>query len=177
MAKETKKSKSLAYIIAVVVIVLILAVVYMQLNKPAVTPAAPTAPEEKPAVTPAAPTAPAPTEKPAVTAAGEIAYGSRGILSDVKCEGGKISAIVTNVQQETMSVKPKSATSDLIIQVNGNRMQDFTCDKESLGAEEYTSCSDLMGVMAAKLKDTGNEVAVWFKSDANNRGTVTVDCK
>jgi hypothetical protein len=141
---------------------------------PPVTPPTPT--EE---VTPT-PTTPTPTETPQVTETGEVQYGTRGILSDVKCTGKTISAIITNVQDTTMKAIQNSMESDLIIQVNGNRMQEFVCDKTEIGPNGYTYCSDLVGNAALKEKMVRttrvNEVEVWFKGDNANRGVVEVNC-
>lgn len=118
-----------------------------------------------------------PSEAPAVQETGDIQYGSRGILSDVKCADGKISAIITNVQSTTMKALQNSMESDLAIQVNGMRIQDFVCDKTEIEAGKSTACSDMMGKLSSKIRAKGNEVAVWFKSDVKNRGVVTVDCE
>lgn len=143
-----------------------------------ITPTTPE-PEPTPVVEPT-PTTPTPTETPQVTEEGQIQYGTRGILSDVKCEGKTISAIITNVQPTTMKALPKSYNSDLIIQVNGNPMQGFVCDKTEIAPNEYTYCSDLIGSDAMKDKtirtDRLNQVAVWFKSDNANRGKFEVSC-
>ena len=169
------EKKNVYYIVAAVVVIVLLLVIVMK--KPMEEPAeVPVAPEPEPEVT--EPATPEPTQEPEVPEEGEdIQYGARGILSDVKCEEGLISAIISNVQEETMSVLPNSYKSDLIIQVNGMRMQDFTCDKESVAANEYTYCEDLMGKLGSKIRPAGNEVAVWFKSDQANRGVVVVDCE
>lgn len=137
----------------------------------------PVAPVEETPVEPAAPT---PTETPAVNEeTGKIDYGSRGILSDVKCEGKVISAIITNVFDTVQTATPNSYKSDLHIQVNGVNMQDFTCDKTEIGPKEYTYCSSLMPEnLRDKMvrTDRANEVAVWFSSDTSNRGLSTVSC-
>ena len=171
MTKTKKDNKNTFYIVAAVLVVIL--VVILMMRKPVVEEEAPEVvePEE---VVEEAPVI-APSEAPEVTEEGTIQYGTRGILSDVTCADGKITAIISNVQDESMTVKPKSYDSDLIIQVNGMRIQDFTCDKEEIGAGEYTYCEDMMGVLSVKIRDK-NEVAVWFKSDDANRGVETVEC-
>ena len=88
---------------------------------------------------------PEPTQEPEVTESGEVQYGSRGILSDVECEGKTISAIITNLNDETMTALQKSTSSDLHIQVKGINMQEFECDKEEIAPGDYTYCADLIG--------------------------------
>ena len=164
------KNKNIFYIIAVIVIVILIAV--FMTRKPAEAPSAPVT-EPEPVVT--EPTTPEPTEAPDVTEAGEVEYASRGILSDVKCEDGKMSAIITNVLDQEMNIKPNTYETDIKITVDGIISKWFVCDKETLGAGEYTYCSDLLGPdMSARLtNDDRNEVAVWFLSDPKNRGTVS----
>ncbi len=170
-------NKNLYYIIAVVVVVILIAVFMMR--KPAEAPAAPvTTPE--PVVT--EPTTPVPTQEVEVTEEGIVEYASRGILSDVKCEGKTISAIMTNLQDEAMTALPNSYKSDLHIQVKGINMQEFVCDKTEIEAGAYVYCSDLIGnqkrkdLMIKSGEETEVEVAVWFQNDKANRGIATVMC-
>lgn len=174
--KEMKKEKNntVPYIIGAIVVVVILVIIFMQMNKPAEIPTEPAAPEVD--TTPTEPAAPAPTETPDVAETGEIQYGSRGILSDVKCENGKISGIITNVLDVTVNVLPKSYENDARIMINGVNIQDFSCDKEVLAPGEYTYCEDLAGEIMSKRLSDSNELAVWFLSDNSNRGTLTVTC-
>ena len=165
--------KNTYYIIAAVVVVVLIAVFMM--NKPAKEPApVVTEPEPEPVTTPE-PTTPTPTQEVEVASTGEIDYASRGILSDVKCEGGKMSAIITNVLDQEMNIVPNTYDTDLRIIVDGIVSKWFVCDKTTLGVGEYTSCSDLLVPdMSNRLSnDAQNEVAVWFLSYPKKRGTVT----
>ena len=153
MAK-TKSYKNL--ILAAIIIIVVIVVIFMWTGEKT------------------APVTPGPTEAPQVGEEGEIAYGSRGILSDVKCVDGKIEGIITNVQPEIMTVKPGYG-SDVRIMVNGVTINDYTCDKETVAQNEYTYCSDMAGKWL-KLSDL-NMVSVWFSSDNKNRGTVKIPCE
>lgn len=129
---------------------------------------------------------PAPTQDVEIDTEAEegdkIAYGSRGILSDVKCEDGVISGIITNAfldTEQTVAVNEegRQQQSDVRIQVNGMNIYDYTCDKESIGPDEHTYCEDLMGKLKVKVRTTRpNEIAVWFDADRDNRGVTTVEC-
>ncbi len=148
-------------------------------EEPEQTPETEPEPEQEPEAVEDA--QPQPTEEPEVTEEGEIAYGARGILSDVECDGKTISAIIANVNDEVMTAIPQSHQSDLRIQVKGMNMQEFECDKEEIAPDEYTVCSDLIGNEQLKEKmipsDGGEiQVAVWFGGDTSNRGVKTVTC-
>ncbi|MBD3249817.1 hypothetical protein GF336_07255 [Candidatus Woesearchaeota archaeon] len=139
------------------------------------------APEPEPEPEPVEDTQAQPTEEPDVTDEGKIDYGTRGILSDVECDGKTISAIITNVNDDVMTAIPQSHQSDLRIQVKGINMQEFECDKEEIAPGEYAVCSDLIGNEKLKEKMISSEggdvqVAVWFASDSSNRGVQTVTC-
>ena len=167
------EKKNIYYIIAAIVIVVIIVVL---MRRPA-EEAAPVVTE--PESTVIEPTAPTPTEEPEVIRSEtgeveEIKYASRGILSDVKCENGKMSAIITNVQDITANIEPNTYETDVRIIVDGIVSKWFVCDKTELAPGEYTYCEDLLGPMSDRLtNDPQNEVAVWFLSDPKNRGSVT----
>lgn len=164
--------KNTYYIVAAIVVVVLIAVFISR--KPAEEPAPVVAPEPEPE--PVAPeTTPTPTQEVEQTETGEIDYASRGILSDVKCEGGKMSAIITNVLEEEMNVVPNTYETEVRIIVDGIVSKWFVCDKDTLAPGEHMYCSDLLGPdMSARLtNDDQNEVAVWFLSDPKNRGTVS----
>lgn len=170
--KKSKKNNTIYYVIAAIVVIIIIAVLVMK--KP-VEEAPVVVPEPEPEPAPEY-TTPAPTEEVVAPEAGEdIPYADRGILSDVKCEGGVMSAIITNVQEEEMNIVPATYKTDIRIQVNGIVSKWFICDKDVLAPGEYTYCSSLLGPeMSSRLtNDAKNEVAVWFMADQANRGTVT----
>lgn len=175
------KKQTTYYIIGAIVIIVIIALVYMMSRPAAEEPAPVSEPEPEPMPEPE-PAAPAPSEEVVTTEAGDIQYGTRGILSDLKCEGKTISAIITNNQETAMTAIPKSSQSDLHIQVKGVNMQEFVCDKTEIAPGEYAVCSDLIG--NAKQKDnmiksgveSEVEVAVWFEDNRANRGVETITC-
>ena len=150
-----KKTKNILYVAAVVIVIVIIAVLMI---KPKEVTEEPTVTEPETTE----PTAPAPTEEPEVDASGEIQYGTRGILSDVKCEDGKMSAIITNVQEEEMKVAPNTYDTDVRIIVNGIVSKWFVCDKEVLASGEYTYCESLLGEeMSDRLTNNArNQLAV-----------------
>jgi hypothetical protein len=170
----TRIKKAIYLVLALVVLLSIVAC------KPKVeTPPAPVAPPvETPApVAPPVETTIAPLVE--TTPEGKVAYGTSGILSNVKCDSGKISATITNLKEETLSILPKNK-GVLRVMVNGVNMIDFVCDKTELGAKETVQCSDLVGNDAIKPKlirtTKANQVSAWFQSDEANRGILDVEC-
>lgn len=175
--------KNTYYIIAAIVVVVL--IVFLVSRQPAETPEdeTPEAPVEEPVAEEPEENmteTPEPTEEVEVSEdTGKIDYGSRGILSDVKCEDGKMSAIITNVLDKEMYIKPKTYENELRVMVNGIVSKWYECDKETLAPGEHTYCSDLLGPqMSARLtNDDRNEVAVWFLSSPDNRGLVSnIEC-
>ena len=179
MAKKNKNT--LYYVLGAIVVVVVLVFLFTG-KQEAPAPSAPVVDQPEPTPTVTEPSSPEPTQEVVTNEEGDIDYGTRGILSDVKCDGKTISAIITNTQTETMNAIPKYYDTELKIQVKGVNQQEFVCDAQEIAPGESIYCSDLIGnqkrkdVMIKSDVSSEVEVAVWFKNDKSNRGIETVIC-